>query len=183
MVVYVALLRGINVGGNKRIKMGKLRQSFEALGFEQVQTFIQSGNVVFKAAKFPSAKLAKRIEQKILSDFGFVVPVVLRTAIEMREIAAINPFLKESGVDSQRLHVMFLSEAPNPAGMKKIETLATDPDGFECVGTQIFLHLPNGAGESKLMKAPLDRWLSVVTTTRNWPTVNALQQMCRECGG
>jgi len=181
-VVYVALLRGINVGGNKRIKMDKLRQSFEALGFEQVQTFIQSGNVIFKAAKFPSAKLAKRIGERILADFGFAVPVVLRTALEISEIVASNPFVRERGIDSQRLHVMFLSEAPKPDGLRKIENLTIAPDRFHCVETQIFLHLPNGAGESKLMKAPLDRWLSVIATTRNWQTVNSLDQMCRKCG-
>lgn len=181
-MVYVALLRGINVGGNKRIKMEMLRQSFEALGFEQVETFIQSGNVVFKAAKFPSPKLARKIEERILADFGFAVPVVLRTAVEMGEIATSNPFMQERGIDSQRLHVMFLSETPSPIGIKKLETLPIAPDRFHCAGRQIFLHLPAGAGESRLMKAPLDRWLSVVTTTRNWQTVNSLHRMCRECG-
>lgn len=182
-MVYVALLRGINVGGNKRIRMDKLRQSLEALGFEKIETFIQSGNVVFQAAKSPPAIISKRIEEKILADFALAVPVVSRTADEMSMIAASNPFLGEPYIDVERLHVMFLSQAPNPDGIRKLAETSIDPDRFRCHGCEFFLHLPNGAGQSKLMKAPLDRWLSAVTTTRNWKTVNSLHRMCQECRG
>lgn len=181
MPVYISLLRGINVGGNKRIKMEHLRASFQALGFEQVQTYIQSGNVVFKAGKLPPAKLSKKIEERILSDFGFPVPVVTRTGDEICESVANNPFLKQRGIDLTRLHVMFLSDTPSPAALKKLAELKTAPDQHLCLGKDIFLHLPNGAGESILMKAPLDRILAVVPTTRNWNTVNQLAQMCRDC--
>ena len=181
MPIYISLLRGINVGGHKRIKMEQLRASFEKLGFEQVKTYIQSGNVVFKAAKLSPSKLSGRIEEGILSDFGFPVSVVSRTVDEMAETVGNNPFLKKRGVDPEKLHVMFLTEAPAAAALKMLTELTATPERSCCLGKDIYLYLPNGAGESILMKKPLDRLLSVVTTTRNWRTVNALHQMCQEC--
>jgi uncharacterized protein (DUF1697 family) len=181
MPIYISLLRGINVGGHKRIKMELLRTSFEKLGFEQVQTYIQSGNVIFKSAKLSPSKLSKRIEETMLSDFGFPVSVVTRTVGEMAETVGNNPFLKERDIDLEKLHVMFLSDAPAAAALKKVAELVAAPDQSRCLGKAIYLYLPNGAAGSNLMKSPLDRLLSVVTTTRNWRTVNAIHQMCQEC--
>src|SRR5271170_733820 len=108
MPIYISMLRGINVGGHKRIKMDQLRTSFEALGFEQVKTYIQSGNVVFKTGKVSTSRLLKRIEERILSDFGFPVSVIARTSDEMGEAIANNPFLKQRGINPERLHVTFM---------------------------------------------------------------------------
>jgi len=181
MSIYVSLLRGINVGAHKRIKMDRLRASFEALGFEQVRTYIQSGNVIFKTGKVSAPALCKRIENKLLQDFGFPVSVVVRTADEMVSTVKNNPFLKERGGDVERLHVMFLSDPPASAALTKLAELTVLPDRSHCAGTEIYLLLPNGTAKSSLMKSPLDRLLPVVTTTRNWRTVNALLQMCQEC--
>ena len=181
MPIYVSMPRGINVGAHKRIKMEQLRASFEALGFEQVKTYIQSGNVVFKAAKASPGALSKRIEDRILKDFGFSVSVVSRSVEEMAQTLANNPFLKDRGIDQEKLHVMFLSEALTPAAAKKLAELTLAPDISRCLGKEIYLYLPNGVSGSSLMKNPLDRLLSVVTTTRNWRTVNTLHQMCQEC--
>jgi uncharacterized protein (DUF1697 family) len=182
LAIYVSMLRGINVGGNKRMKMEKLRATFEDLGFERVKTFIQSGNVVFHAAKASPAAVSKKIEARLVADFGYTVSVVTRTADEMFKAVENNPFLKERGIDPEKLHVMFLSDNPAPEALTKLEAFTIAPDRSRCLGKEIYLYLPNGAGESKLLKAPLDRALSVVTTTRNWKTVNALHQMCRDCG-
>jgi uncharacterized protein (DUF1697 family) len=181
MPVYISLLRGINVGAHKRIKMEQLRTSFEALGFEQVQTYIQSGNVVFKTAQLSPYKLSQRIEERILNDVGFPVSVVSRTVDEMARTIADNPFLKVRRVDQEKLHVMFLSDAPAGAALKKLAELTAAPDRSSCLGKEIYLYLPDGVSQSSLMKSPLDRILSVVTTTRNWRTVSALHQMCQEC--
>jgi uncharacterized protein (DUF1697 family) len=181
MAIYISLLRGINVGGHKRIKMDQLRESFEALGFEQVKTYIQSGNVVFKTGKFSAAALSRRIEERILSDFGFSVSIILRTADEMTKAIENNPFLKQRGIDFEKFHVTFLSETPTLSALGKLEALTTAPDQSRCLGKELYLFLPNGASESSLMKSPLDRVLSVVTTTRNWRTVNQLSQMCEGC--
>src|SRR5271169_6803998 len=106
---YIAMLRGINVSGHNIIKMEQLRASFAALGFSNVKTYIQSGNVVFEAAKDSVAGLSKKIEQMILRDFGFSVPVLLKTAKEMEEIIKGNTLVKIPGIDQTRLHVTFLS--------------------------------------------------------------------------
>jgi uncharacterized protein (DUF1697 family) len=175
------MLRGINVGGHKRIKMDKLRQSFEALGFEQVKTFIQSGNVVFTAGKLATSTLSKKIEKKIFDDFGFPASVVTRTHAELSQVIEHNPFLNNSAINREMLHVTFMSEAPAAAALKKLAEVTTAPDQSRCCGREIYLYLPNGVSKSFWMKTPIDRLLSVVTTTRNWRTVNSLHQMCQDC--
>jgi uncharacterized protein (DUF1697 family) len=181
MPVYVALLRGINLGPHKRIKMERLRESFEHLGLEQVKTYIQSGNVVFEAGKAASTTLGEKIEARIVSDFGFQVSVIVRTGAELGEIIAANPFLKQRGVDPEKLHVTFLSETPAAPALKKLARFTVAPDQSRCVGREIFLHLPNGFSGSSLWKVPWEKALAVVTTTRNWKTVNALYRMCLDC--
>ena len=181
MPIYISMLRGINVGGHKRIKMEQLRESLKALGFEQVKTYIQSGNIVFKTGKSSTLALSKKIEERILSDFGHSVSVISRTVDEMEKTIESNPFLKERGIDPEKLHVVFLSEVPAPAALKKLADLTTAPDQSRCLGKEIYLYLPNGVSESSLMKRPLDGVLVVVTTTRNWKTAHALKQMCLDC--
>jgi uncharacterized protein (DUF1697 family) len=178
--IYISMLRGINVGGHKRIKMDKLRASFEALGFEQVKTYIQSGNVVFKGGKLSTLKLSERIEERILNDFGFPVSVISRSSDEMAKTIAGNPFLKERGIDHDKLHVMFLSDSPAPSALKKLADLAATPDQCRSSDREIYFYLPNGVSQSVLMKSPVDRILAVVTTTRNWKTVNGLHQTCQD---
>jgi uncharacterized protein (DUF1697 family) len=181
MPIYISMLRGINVGAHKRIKMEQLRISFEGLGFEQVRTYIQSGNVIFKTAKVSEPVLTRRIEKKLLEDFGFPVSVISRTAGEMAKAVQNNPFLKASGIDAEKLHVAFLSEVPALSALQKCEPLAIAPDQAYCSGTELYLYLPNGVSGSGLMKSSLDRTLAVMTTMRNWRTVNAIHQMCMEC--
>jgi uncharacterized protein (DUF1697 family) len=181
MPIYVALLRGINVGGNKKIKMDKLRSSLEALGLEQVKTYIQSGNAVFKAAKISPAALAKKIEDRIVKDFGFSASVISRTASEIEAAIVNNPFLTQPGIDPEKLHVAFLSETPSPSALKKLSDLTLKPDQSRSRGNEVFFYFPNGVSGSSLWKHPLDRVLSVEATMRNWRTVNTLHQMCRDC--
>jgi uncharacterized protein (DUF1697 family) len=177
----MSLLRGVNVGGHKRIKMDQLRTSLEALGFEQVKTYIQSGNVVFKTAKLPTPTLSRRIEERLLTDFGFPVSVISRTADEMARTIQDNPFLKDRAVDPENLHLIFLADAPSASALQKLKILTVAPDRSRCIGKDLYLYLPNGFSQSSLMKNPLDRVLSVVTTNRNWKTVNTLHQMCLDC--
>ncbi|MGA9304741.1 MAG: DUF1697 domain-containing protein [Candidatus Sulfotelmatobacter sp.] len=181
MPIYISMLRGINVGGHKQIKMDRLRESFEALGFDKVKTYIQSGNVVFKAAKASSAGLSKNIEERILRDFGFSVSVISRTADELANTIKNNPFLNQPGIDPEKLHVAFLSEAPAPSALNKLAQLTLKPDQSRGLGREVYLYFPNGVSGSSLWKHPLDGVLSVVATTRNWKTVNCLHQMCRDC--
>jgi uncharacterized protein (DUF1697 family) len=180
MPAYIAMLRGINIGPHKRIKMDRLRESFEALGFAAVETYIQSGNVVFKTGKASPASLGKKIEAKLLDDFGFSVSVILRTAQEMETIIRGNPLLQEKGIDSAKLHVAFLSETPLRAALAKLQVLTLAPDRARSVGTELYLYFPNGVSGSSLWKHPLDRVLAVTTTMRNWNTVNQLSAMAKE---
>ncbi|MGA8272961.1 MAG: DUF1697 domain-containing protein, partial [Candidatus Sulfotelmatobacter sp.] len=180
MPIYISMLRGINVGGHKRIKMDQLRKCLGALGLTNVTTYIQSGNVVFKTTKTSPAALSKKIETKIASVFGFPVSVITRTSGEMENIIKSNPFLKTPGIPPEKLHVTFLSGAPAAAALKKLEALMLAPDQSHCLGQELYFYLPNGVSGSVLMKNPVDRILAVVTTTRNWRTVNTLHQMCTE---
>jgi len=185
MPIYISMLRGINIGPHKRIKMDSLRKSFEALGFEQVKTYIQSGNVVFRTKKTRTSVLSKKIEEKIVSDFGFSVSVISRSSDEMAKAIERNPFLSPRGhdngkIDPEKLHVMFLSEVPVPSALKKLSDLIEVPDQCRSIDRELYFYLPNGVSGSILMKKPADRILAVVTTMRNWKTVNSLHQMCND---
>jgi uncharacterized protein (DUF1697 family) len=186
MPIYISMLRGINIGPHKRIKMDDLRKSFEALGFEQIKTYIQTGNVVFKTKKTPTSVLSMRIEEKIVSDFGFSVSVISRSSEEMAKAIECNPFLHDRGsasekIDPEKLHVMFLSEVPVPSALKKLSELIEVPDQCRSIDRELYFYLPNGVSGSILMKEPVDRILAVVTTMRNWKTVNSLHQMGKDC--
>jgi uncharacterized protein (DUF1697 family) len=180
MPVYVALLRGINLGGHKKIKMDELRAALAAMGFDDVKTYIQSGNVVFKAAKISDKALSKKIEATILSKFGHSVSVIIRTAEEFEQVIANNPFLKQPDIDQTKLHVMFLREPPGQSAVQQLETLVLKPDQFRFLAKELYFYLPNGVAESVVMKKPIDRVLAIPTTMRNWRTVNTIQQMCAD---
>jgi uncharacterized protein (DUF1697 family) len=181
MPVYVSMLRGINVSGHHTIKMDRLRASLEALGLERVKTYIQSGNAVFRSAKISPAALSRKIEAKILSEFGFSIPVISRTLEEMEDVIGDNPFVSQSGIEVEKLHVAFLSGNPAPNSLKALADLTLAPDQSRCLGREVYLYFPNGFSKSSLWKHPLDRVLAVTATNRNWKTVNALHQMCRVC--
>lgn len=181
--IYISLLRGINVGGHKIIKMDQLLQAYEELGFVDVATYIQSGNVVFKSCAKTSEDLAKEIEEMLRRRFSMSVAVIVRTAEEIGKVARSNPFLKESGIDPGTLHVTFLSHAPQKAALKGLDALAAGADRFHCCGREIFLHCPNRFAETKLSINTFEKVLSVGATTRNWNTVNKLWAMAENLTG
>jgi uncharacterized protein (DUF1697 family) len=123
MPIYVAMLRGINVGRGKVVKMERLRALLGSLGSRGVRTYVQSGNVVFESEQKSTADLSKKIETKILREFGFAVPVILKTARELKQIVSDNPLVKEKGIDHSKLHVTFLSDSPATAAIKALEPL------------------------------------------------------------
>ena len=174
---YVALLRGINVGGHKAVKMDRLRKAFEALGFEHVTTYVQSGNVVFNASTQASGNLSKKIEEKVLREFAISVSVIVKTSEEVSEVVRNNPFLRERGIDPSKLHVTFLSHAPEKNALKMLDAIAANPDQFRSSGKEIYLYCPNGYGKTKLSNNALEKVLSVRATTRNWKTLNQLHEM------
>ena len=177
---YIALLRGINVGGHKIVKMDRLRKAFEELGFKDVDTYVQSGNVVFKSPKIARADLSRKIEGMLLREFSISVPVIVRTAEEIGKVLTNNPFLKERDTDVAGLHVTFLSLTPQRAAIKGLDAIAAGPDRFHCNGQEIYLHCPNGFGGTKLSINAFEKVLAVGATTRNWNTVNKLYEMARD---
>jgi len=174
MPSYVAMLRGINVSGSKPVKMEALRAAFEGLGFRNVRTYVQSGNVVFEAKERAGAPLGPKIAARIKRDFGFDVPVLVLAAAELARIVDENPFLEQRGVDLTKLHVTFLAATPAVAGLKKMEGVSSGRDAFRCLGTTIYLVCPDGYGNTKLSNNAFERAVGASATTRNWKTVTTL---------
>jgi uncharacterized protein (DUF1697 family) len=172
---YVALLRGINLGSRNKIAMPELRTLFEALGAEDVSTYVQSGNVVFKSPR-AAAAIGRAIEEEIGGRLGLDVRVLLRTKAQLAKIAAGNPFA-ERQKEPTKLHVTFLVEAPDRARVRELHELDFEPDEFRVVGREVYLHCPKGYGRSKLSNAYFERQLAVVGTTRNWRTVTKLAEL------
>lgn len=173
--VYVALLRGINVGGARKLPMAELAAVFGSLGHGEVKTFIQTGNVVF-TSPVARAQLAKPLERAIDERFGLDVTVMLRTPAELKKVAAANPF-PEAEATPSRLHVVFLERKP---ARKDVSALAPDRSpGDRAVvdGDHVYLHLPNGAGRTKLTLDYVERVLRVRGTQRNWNTLVKLIEL------
>lgn len=179
MPTYIALLRGVNVSGQKIIKMERLRASFETLGFSDVKTYVQSGNVVFKTTKTSVTALAEKIAGQILADFGFSVSVIVRTPAELGEVLKQNPHVKDAGGEEKKLYVTFLS-GPAPKGAEALlKPLAAKTERFSVCGREIYLHCPDGYGNTKFSNNAIEKKLSLDATTRNWRTVNTLLEMAQ----
>ncbi len=174
--VYIALLRAINVGGTKKLLMADLRAMFEAAGCTDVRTYIQSGNVVFRAEPALAGRIPELIEAEIATTKGFQVPVVTRSAAELEAVVTGNPFLA-AGADPAQLHVGFLAEAPTADRIAELDPDRSPGDGFEVRGREVFLHFPNGTARSKLTVDYFDRALGTTITIRNWRTVGKLLEM------
>jgi uncharacterized protein (DUF1697 family) len=173
MRTLVALLRGINVGGKSRVPMAELRSTLESLGLEDVTTYIQSGNVVCRSRTAGTPALASRIERRIRKDFGLDVAVLLRTPTELAKVVKSNPFVR-AGADPAKLHVVFMDSVPTRKAVAGLDPERSARDEFELRGREIYLHLPNGFGRSKLTIDYFERRLGVRATARNWKTVNKL---------
>ena len=175
---YISILRGINVGGNRKILMSELKNLFEKLGFGHVQTYIQSGNVIFESdQKESSTDLELRIQKAISETFGFDVPVIVRTSDEWAESVVNNPFWKEKDVDIDRLHLTCMKKVPSPELLKKIKMFQFLPDRYEIIGKDVFIFCAAGYGTSKLTNPFFESKLKVQATTRNWKTVMKLLEM------
>ena len=172
--IAVALLRGINVGGKNLLPMKALAAIFAAAGCTDVQTYIQSGNVIFRHPD--STDLAAFIRAQIAEQFGLQVPVIVRSAAQLAQAFEASPFSAE-GVEEAWLHVMFLQDEPMPAMIASLDAARSAPDRFIVKGREIYLHLPNGAARTKLTNVYFDSKLKTVSTQRNWRTVRTLAKM------
>jgi uncharacterized protein (DUF1697 family) len=176
MNTAISMLRGINVGGQKKVPMEELKKCYESLGFENIRTYIQSGNVVFDYQGTDTPVLAERLERGIRDTFGFDVTVVIRTSGEMLKVIRAFPFTSE---EEAFAHVTFLSKAPSNFPAEEVEKARGI--GEKCVPAEreVYLYCPNGYGRTKLSNSLFERKLRVEATTRNWRTVGALYALAR----
>lgn len=175
---YAALLRGVNVGGKNKLPMKDLAALFESLGCRAVRTYIQSGNVVFRATPEVYVGLAARVAEGLRARFELDVPVVLRGADALARAIDANPFLA-AGCDPESLHVMFLRDTPDAARASKLDANRSPGDAFALLGREVHLHCPNGLARTKLTNDYFDRALATVSTVRNWRTVLTLRDMMK----
>ncbi|MEH0154839.1 DUF1697 domain-containing protein [Limibacter armeniacum] len=174
---YISILRGINVSGQKKIKMADLKKHIENLGYEQVSTYIQSGNILFESEVTDISLLETSIADMIKKEYEFEVPVLVLEKETLQNVVADNPFLSDPNIDIDKLHVTFLAKKPVPEKVAALKELDFGDDQFQVVGKCVYLYCPNGYGRTKLTNNFFENKLKVIATTRNWKTVNNLLEM------
>ena len=173
MQIFIALIRGINVGGHKKIRMADLKTSCETLGLRDVRTLLQSGNVVFATEEKDRARLVKQIQDVL----GVEAKVILRTAAELKKVIAANPMPAEAERGPSHFIVMFLDDKPSAAAMNALRDAYAGPEKMELRGTELYIEYGADMGRSKLNNAFIERKLGVAGTARNWNTVTKLLEM------
>ncbi|HSF14213.1 MAG TPA: DUF1697 domain-containing protein [Vicinamibacteria bacterium] len=171
MGVYIALLRGINVGGHKRVSMAELRALFGELGFDDVQSLLQSGNVVFRTDRADAPALERLLEKATKKHLGIETVFFVRTAAEWKTIVARNPFPEEAKKDPSHLLVLCLKQRPKAAAVKSLEAAIIGSEVLRVSGRQAYIVYPDGVGRSRLTNALIERKLGGSGTARNWSTV------------
>ncbi len=179
---YVALLRGVNVGGARPLPMEALRALFADAGATNVETLIQSGNVVFAATEASAPQIVAEVGARMSREFGFAASMVLRDATAWKTLLDGNPFLGD-GADPDTLHALCLSETPSPEALARLDPSRSPGDEFQVRGRDVYLRLPSGVARTKLTNAWFDAKLSVTSTLRNWRTVMKLGELVAARGG
>jgi len=177
--VYISILRGINVSGQKLIKMVDLVKHFESLGMKQVRTYIQSGNIIFQSSDSAPGKIALKIEKKIKKEYGFDVPVIVKSAKDIEKTLNNNPFLKR-GESSNQLYVTFLSDVPKRELVNSINAKQYLPEEFTWNKDRIYFFSPHGYGNAKMNNNFFENKLKLKATTRNWKTVIKLFELAAQ---
>jgi uncharacterized protein (DUF1697 family) len=168
----ISLLRGINVGGQKKVLMEDLKALYEQMEFRNITTYIQSGNAIFNAGEdHATADLAGMIEKGIERKYGFFVPVIVRTFKEMQHILTKNPLLQEADINRDKLHITFLDRTPGQAVLESVAKLDFPPDRFIILDKDVYIYCPDGYGGTKIDNSFFENRLKVNATTRNWKTV------------
>ncbi len=180
MKTYIALLRGVNVGGKNLLPMKDLAAILEELGSTNVQTYIQSGNVVFRNKATGAARLSQTIAAEIERAHGFLPHVLLLSPAELQRAIAANPF-PEADSEPKSLHLFFTDAAPAKPDLKTLQALKSKSERFRLVGRVFYLHAPEGIGRSKLA-ARVEKALGAAATARNWRTVRKIAEMAAACG-
>jgi uncharacterized protein (DUF1697 family) len=178
MQTYITFLRGVNMTGHNTIKMNELSALFTSLGYSDVETYIQSGNVIFNVSDDNSSSaLSENIESAILKRFKYTVPAIIRTYKELKELCLFNPFINELNFDPSKMAILFLHEEPSDNQINKVAGIDYPPDKFKIIGKEIFLYCPNGFGKTKLYTNFFEKKMSVTGTARNWKTITTLLEI------
>jgi uncharacterized protein (DUF1697 family) len=171
---YVAFLRGINVGGHASIHMADLIKTLQQAGFDNVTTYVQSGNVIFDSGTGNTGAIAKKLEDLIETQFNAQVKVILRSKNEIATIVENNPLLNEPTIDISKLHVTLLASSPDVAVLRDLQMNKEANELYTIRGKEIFLYCPNGYGRTKLNNTAFENKLKVIATTRNWRTMQTI---------
>ncbi len=180
MPIYISLIRGINVGGNKLIKMAELRQMYESLGFTQVRTHLQSGNVVFQFPGSDTGEIEEQIERGILEHFRIRPSVIVRTAQELEAVVAMQPYSLELAPNPASVLVMFFNRAPDEGSIDTLRASYGGPELMQFSGKTAYFYYSEGIGNSKLTVALIEKRLGVICTGRNLNTVTTLLALANE---
>lgn len=176
---YVALLRGINVAGQKRVPMAELKKVFESLKYKDIATYIQSGNVVFSCEAGETEPMVAAIEKAIHRKFGFEVQVVVRTQKDWPKILKGNPYTAEAKNDPKFLNVLMLAAQPKTPKLDELETYCQNGEKFTLKGSELYIYYGAGAGKSKLVLGVIEKKLGTSGTARNWLTMQTLAEMLK----
>mgnify|MGYP001818009093 CR=1 FL=1 len=176
---YICLLRGINVSGQKKIKMVELKSAFETLGFTDVTTYIQSGNVIFKSAEVSTEKLEQEIQNMLQDHFGFDIETIVLTHSELSEAVKNNPYVQDQERDEKKLYIAYLKDLPEQAQLDHLATYDYFPEVYHIIDKVLYFYAANGAGRAKMNTNFFEAKLKVKATMRNWRTSNKLLELSK----
>jgi uncharacterized protein (DUF1697 family) len=180
MAVIISMLRAVNLGPHNRVKMDALRAIFESLKLQDPETYVQSGNVVFKTTERDLVLLAKKIETAVSRKLSCRTNVILRNPAELRAVIARNPFAKRRGIEPNKLLVTFLASDPGKEARDKVLKINIDPEEVWIEGREIYIYYPNGMARPKIPWTMIERTLEVSGTARNWNTVTKLLEIAEK---
>jgi uncharacterized protein (DUF1697 family) len=180
MPVIICMLRGVNVGGHNKLKMDALKALCVSLKLKAPQTYVQSGNVIFSSQEKDLVKLATRIQDAIEKNFKFRPGIMLRTAVDLREVVEKNPFAKRSGIEPGKLLVNFLASDPGKEAREKALAIKIGPEEMHLIGREAYIYFPNGQGRSKFPWPAIERALGTSGTGRNWNSVTKMLEMAEK---
>jgi uncharacterized protein (DUF1697 family) len=178
MTTYISLFRSINVGG-RTVRMNELKDLYESLGFKDVITYIQSGNVIFTHHDTDVAQLSKSIEDSFAQRFGFQAKVVVRTSTELHETIINNPFQNQPSKEPNRIVTLFLATRPESSALQDLKKAYNGPEEYYLIGQELYIYYPEGQGRSKFTLTLIEKKLKTIGTARNWNTVLQLQKLAQ----
>jgi len=174
---YIAFFRGINVSGQRKIKMSELKTMFQKYGFKNIQTYIQSGNVLFEST-LKKSEIKSKLENAVKKEYGFYVPIEIKTDSEIKNIYNSSPFKEiENEENGTKILVTFLSKKPLENNLLNLMDYVKEPEKLTVLENTIYLYCPNGYGKSKLSNNFIESKLKLEATTRNWKTITKLYLM------